>query len=201
MPDGERNNLYIQRLKDKLGNRSNASSEIELLHIYGVMVGDEGRGIRTIIDMVQHNRYYCAASSSGLMRQSLVQALHHTSHRSAFQRRLIDQPLMRNVLADLALETEASLALTLRIGRAMDEAADALRDELADQSDLEIRARGVTELMAVCLQAAQLVRHAPAAVADAFCASRLGQRWHGAYGALPAGSDFGAILARATPGG
>ena len=90
---------------------------------WGVMVGDEGRGVRTIIDMVQHNRYYCAASSTGLMRQVLRQALHHVSHLSAFQRRLINQPLMRNVLADLSLEVEASLALTLRLGCAIDEAA------------------------------------------------------------------------------
>jgi putative acyl-CoA dehydrogenase len=122
-PDGERNALYIQRIKDKLGNRSNASTEIEMQDTWGVMVGDEGRGVRTIIDMVQHNRCYCAASSTALMRQGLRQALHHVSHRSAFQRRLIDQPLRRKVLADLSLEVEASLALTLRLGCAIDEAA------------------------------------------------------------------------------
>ena len=300
-PDGERNNLFIQRLKDKLGNRSNASSEIEFQDTWGVMVGPEGRGIRTIIDMVQGNRYYCAASSAGLLRQGLVQALHHTVHRSAFQKRLAQQPLMKNVLADLALEAEAALALTLRIGRAMDEAeadpqaaalarigtaiakywvckrapghvgealechggpgyieesilprlyreaplnsiwegsgnvmclnvlramareeaaipailaeleaarggnrtldaaADSLKDTLANPADLEIQARYLTERMAVALQGALLVRHAPAAVSDAFCASRLGDRSTGAYGALPATTDFDAVIERASP--
>ena len=300
-PDGERNNLFIQRLKDKLGNRSNASSEIELQDTWGVMVGEEGRGVRTIIDMVQGNRIYCCVSSAALMRQGLVQALHHTTHRAAFQKKLIQQPLMRNVLADLAVEVEAALALTLRIARAMEEAAadesaaalarigtaagkywickrapghcfeamecyggpgyieesimprlyreapvnsiwegsgnimcldvlramfreeaavpaflaeldaargenaaldaaaDALRDELAHPEDLELRARGITEMMAISLQGALLVRHAPAAVADAFCASSLGPRWTGAYGALPAGVDFDTIIDRAIP--
>ena len=120
-PDGERNNLFIQRLKDKLGNRSNASSEMELQDTWGVMVGEEGRGVRTILDMVQGTRFYCCFSSAALMRQGLVQALHHATHRAAFQKKLIQQPLMRNVLADLAVESEAALALTLRIGRAMDQ--------------------------------------------------------------------------------
>ena len=111
-PDGERNNLFIQRLKEKLGNRSNASSEIELQETWGLMVGEDGRGLRIILDMVQGNRFYCCFSSAALMRQGLVQALHHTTHRSAFQKKLIRQPLMRNVLADLALEAEAALALT-----------------------------------------------------------------------------------------
>ena len=304
-PDGERNNLSIQRLKDKLGNRSNASTEMELHDTWGLMVGDDGRGVRTILDMVQGNRYYCCFSSAGMMRQGLVQALHHTSHRVTFQKKLIDQPLMQNVLADLALEAEAALALALRIGRAMDEAmngtgddeaaaalarigtavgkywickrapghayeamechggpgyieesimpriyreapvnsiwegsgnvmcldvlramgrekaaapsllaeldaarggnaaldaaADSLRDELAAPEHLEHRARAITELMAITLQGALLVRHAPNAVADAFCASRLGQRWTGAYGALPASTDFAAIIERALP--
>ena len=298
-PDGERNNLSIQRLKDKLGNRSNASTEMELHDTWGQMVGEDGRGVRTIIDMVQGNRYYCCFSSAGMMRQGLVQALHHTSHRVTFQKKLIDQPLMQNVLADLALEVEAALVLALRIGRAMDEAADdeaaaalarigtavgkywickrapnhvyeamechggpgyieesimpriyreapvnsiwegsgnimcldvlramgrekaaaasllseldaarggnaaldaaadSLREELADPDNLEFRARGITELMAITLQGALLVRHAPNAVADAFCASRLGQRWTGAYGTLPANTDFTAIIERA----
>ncbi len=300
-PDGERNGLYIQRLKDKLGNRSNASSEMELHDTWGVMVGDEGRGVATILEMVQGNRFYCSASSSALMRQGLVQALHHTTHRAAFQKKLIQQPLMRNVLADLALEVEAALALTLRLGRAMDEAesdesaaalariataigkywickrapahiyeamechggpgyieesimprlyreapvnsiwegsgnimcldvlramfrekaaipailaeldaargadanldaaSDRLKDELGNRDNLELRARGITELMATTLQGALLVRHAPGAVADAFCASRLGARWTGTYGALPQNVDFDAIIKRATP--
>ena len=298
-PNGERNSLNIQRLKDKLGNRSNASSEMEFHDTWGIMVGDEGRGIRTIIDMVQSNRYYCCFSSAALMRQGLVQALHHTAHRTAFQKKLIDQPLMKNVLADLAVEVEAALTLTLRIGRAMDEAEgdesaaaltrigtaigkywickrapghiyeamechggpgyieesimprlyreaplnsiwegsgnvmcldvlrvlarepaaipallaeldaarggqdlldaaiDALKMELTDLENMEMRARGVTELMATVLQGALLVRHAPPAVADAYCVSRLGPRWTGAYGTLPPDMDFDAIIARA----
>ena len=298
-PNGERNSLNIQRLKDKLGNRSNASSEMEFHDTWGIMVGDEGRGIRTIIDMVQSNRYYCCFSSAALMRQGLVQALHHTAHRTAFQKKLIDQPLMKNVLADLAIEVEAALTLTLRIGRAMDEAEgdesaaaltrigtaigkywickrapghiyeamechggpgyieesimprlyreapvnsiwegsgnvmcldvlrvlarepaaipallaeldaarggqdlldaaiDALKMELTDLENLEMRARGITELMATVLQGALLVRHAPPAVADAYCVSRLGPRWTGAYGTLPPDMDFDAIIARA----
>tara|TARA_B100001057_G_scaffold488462_1_gene572858 strand:- start:187 stop:1836 length:1650 start_codon:yes stop_codon:yes gene_type:complete len=119
-PDGTRNSLFIQKMKDKLGNRSNASTEIELQDTWGIMLGDEGRGIRTIIEMVTGNRLYCAMSSAGIMRQALVQALHHTSHRSAFQKRLIQQPLMQNVLADMAVEVEASLALGLRVAKAMD---------------------------------------------------------------------------------
>ena len=115
--------VYLQRLKEKLGNRSNASSEIEFHDAYGVMIGEEGRGVRTIIGMVQHNRYYCASASAGMMRQGLRQALHHVTHRTAFQRRLVDQPLMRNVLADLALEVEAAVAYSMRLGRAIDERA------------------------------------------------------------------------------
>ncbi|MEM7294227.1 MAG: acyl-CoA dehydrogenase family protein, partial [Pseudomonadota bacterium] len=130
-PDGTRNNLFIQRLKDKLGNRSNASSEMEFQETYGVMVGEEGRGIPTIIEMVIGNRIYCAMSSAGIMRQALVQALHHTRHRMAFGKHLIDQPLMKNVLADMAIETEGALALGLRISRAMDNTADAREAALA----------------------------------------------------------------------
>ncbi len=300
-PDGSRNNLYLQRIKDKLGNRSNASTEMELVDTYGVMVGEEGRGIRTIIEMVTGNRLYCAMASAGMMRQALVQALHYTAHRTAFQKRLIQQPLMKNVLADMALETEAALALGLRMAQAMDaresadEAAlarigtavakywnckrcpplvgealechggagyieesimprlyreaplnsiwegsgnvmgldvlramsrepesadalvnevepargnhrdldaaiDALKSELADPVDLEGRMRSVTELMALTLQGALLTRHAPQSVAEAFCASRLGPRYRGAFGTLPAGLDFSAIIERALPG-
>ncbi len=123
-PNGTRNNLFIQRMKDKLGNKSNASTEMEFQDTYGVMVGEEGRGIRTIIEMVTGNRLYCAMSSAGIMRQALVQALHHTTHRSAFQKRLIQQPLMQNVLADMAGEVEAALALGLRVARAMDNVDD-----------------------------------------------------------------------------
>ncbi|HIG12967.1 MAG TPA: DNA alkylation response protein, partial [Gammaproteobacteria bacterium] len=299
---GQRNSLFIQRLKDKLGNRSNASSEIELHDTWGVMVGPEGRGIRTIIEMVQGNRFYCCASSAALMRQGLVQALHHVRHRSAFQKRIIQHPLMRNVIADLAIEAEAALALTLRIGRAMDEAPHdaeaaafarigtavakywickrapghvlealechggpgyiedsimprlyreapvnsiwegsgnvicldvlramdrdeatvaaflaevdtgrganplldaaiaALKAELTNRKGLELRARAIVEHMAVVLQASLLVKHAPASVADGFCATRLGSRWLAAYGVLPEGVDLDGIIARALPG-
>ncbi|MDP6345176.1 MAG: acyl-CoA dehydrogenase family protein [Alphaproteobacteria bacterium] len=298
-PEGSRNGLFIQRLKDKVGNKSNASSEMELVDAWGVMVGEEGRGVRTIIEMVNGNRYYCAVSSAALMRQALVQALHYTTHRSAFQRKLIQQPLMRNVLADMAVEVEAATALWLRLGRAIGAAAgddgeaalarigtavakywickrapnlifeamechggpgyveecilprlyreapvnsiwegsgnvvclDVLRAmfreeaaipaflaeveqakgghalldrliaevqaELADPSDLELRARRVTEMLALAMQGSLLVRHAPAAVSDAFCRARLGDRWSGAYGTLPRDSDFDAILGRA----
>ncbi len=300
-PDGERNGIAIQHLKDKLGNRSNASVEIEFENAWAVMVGEDGRGIRTIIDMVQGNRLYCAVSSAALMRQAVVQAVHHTRNRSAFQRRLADQPLMRTVLADLALEAEAALALGLRVARAVDEAGgcsgarafarigtaiakywvckrapghvfeamechggpgyiedspmprlyreaplnsiwegsgnvlcldvlramaqeeeavpavlaeldaargghraldravDALRDDLSKPEDFEAGARALAERMALALQASLLVRFAPPAVADAFCASRLGGRWTGAYGALPPGLDTGAVLDRALP--
>ena len=301
-PAGERNNLFIQRLKEKLGNKSNASTEIEMQDTWGAMVGEEGRGIATILEMVQGNRYYCAFSSAGLMRQGLVQAIHHVSHRAAFQKKLIQQPLMRNVIADLALEVEAAVALTLRIGRAMDEAVndesaaafarigtaiskywickrapshifeamechggpgyiedsilprlyreapvnsiwegsgnvmcldvlramqreeaaipailaeleaarggnryldvaiDMVKDDLANFNDLELRARGVTELLATTLQGSLLVRHGPAATSDAFCASRLGPRWTGAFGTLPSSVDFDAIINRAAIG-
>ncbi len=301
MPSGERNTLFIQRLKDKLGNRSNASCEMELHDTWGVMVGQEGRGVRTILEMVQGTRLYCCVSSAGLMRQGLVQALHHTSHRTAFQKMLIQQPLMRNVLADLAIEAEAAIVLALRIARATDEAATnesaaalarigtaigkywnckrapghmfealechggsgyieesimprlyreapvnsiwegsgnvicldalramsrengiipavlaeleaacgsnaaldasiaALKDEFSRREDQELRARSIVEKIANTLQAALLVQHAPAAIADAFCASRLGPHWTGTYGTLPAGVDFDAILERATP--
>ena len=130
-PDGTRNNLFIQRMKDKLGNRSNASTEMEFQDTWGVMVGEEGRGIRTIIEMITGNRLYCAMSSAGIMRQALVQALHHTSNRSAFQKRLIRQPLMQNVLADMAVEVEAALALGLRVARAMDHIDDPAEAALA----------------------------------------------------------------------
>ncbi len=300
-PDGTRNNLFLQRLKDKLGNRSNASSEMEFQDTYGVMVGEEGRGIRTIIDMVSGNRLYCAMSSAGIMRQALVQALHHTSHRSAFGKRLIDQPLMKNVLADMALEAEGALAMGLRVARSidnsdqpaeaafarigttvakywntkrcpplvvealechggpgyveecimprlyreaplnsiwegsgnimgldvmramgretesldalideieqarggnnnLDRAIDQLKDDLADHDDLESRMRSVTESMALTLQGALLTQHAPDAVADAFCSSRLGNRYCGAFGTLPKGGDFDGIIARSNPG-
>ena len=298
-PDGERNGLFIQRLKDKVGNKSNASSEMELVDAWGVMVGEEGRGVRTIIEMVNGNRYYCTLSSAAIMRQGLVQALHHASHRSTFQKKLIQQPLMRNVLADLAVESEAATALWMRLGRSiglaetdpaeaaiarigsgvgkywickrapyhafeamechggpgyveesimprlyreapvnsiwegsgnimcldvlramykdetaapaflaevelaggdnpqLDRLIGQIRDEFSDPGDLETRARRLTEMMALALQASLLIRHAPNAVSDAFCLSRLGDRWSGSFGTLASDTDFDTILRRA----
>lgn len=123
-PDGTRNNLFIQRLKDKVGNRSNASSEMEFVDTYAVMVGEEGRGVPTIIEMVQHTRLFCLMGSAALMRSGLVQSLYHGSHRRAFQKRLIDQPLMRTLLADMALEVEASTQMMMRVAGSFDRAAE-----------------------------------------------------------------------------
>ncbi len=120
-PDGERNALRINRLKDKLGNKSNASSEVEFDGAFAHLVGEEGRGIPTIIEMSNFTRLDCAIGTSGLMRQMVAQAIHHARHRTAFQKKLIDQPLMTNVLADLALEFEAATVLTMRLARAYDE--------------------------------------------------------------------------------
>ena len=121
LPDGTKNRIHIQRLKDKLGNRSNASSEIEYQQTFARRVGEEGRGVPTIIEMVSHTRLDCIAGTSGMMRQALVQALHHTTYRSAFGKVLRDQPLMRSVLADLALEWEGATAFLLRLARGYDE--------------------------------------------------------------------------------
>jgi putative acyl-CoA dehydrogenase len=120
-PDGRQNAIEIQRLKSKLGNRSNASAEVEFRGAWAWPVGEEGRGVPTIIDMVQHTRLDCTLGSTALMRRALVEALHHCRHRQAFGRRLIEQPLMRNVLADLAIESEAATVLALRVARAFDE--------------------------------------------------------------------------------
>jgi len=300
-PDGSRNAISIQRLKDKLGNRSNASAEIEYAGALAWLVGEEGHGLRTILKMVHHTRLDAAISSAALMRQALAQALHHAAHRTAFGRRLIDQPLMRNVLADLALEVEGAAALVIRLARAFDESGqdegargfarlataiakywvckrapgtiaealeclggngyveesvlprlyreapvnsiwegagnivclDVLRaltrepdsieavlgelqsargadlrldarlmrlsNALADQSNLEHRARQLVEQLALALQASILVRHAPTAVADAFCASRLSDNPDRQFGVLPSGLDLAAICARAQP--
>jgi putative acyl-CoA dehydrogenase len=119
-PDGTVNGLYFQRLKDKLGNRSNASSEVEFVDAFAWRVGEEGRGVRTIINMVQLTRLDCAIASAGLMRMALAQAIHHARHRTVFQKHLADQPMMRAVLADMALEAEAATALTLRLARSFD---------------------------------------------------------------------------------
>ncbi|HMD51484.1 MAG TPA: acyl-CoA dehydrogenase family protein, partial [Solirubrobacteraceae bacterium] len=310
LPDGSRNAFHIERLKDKLGNHSNASSEIELHGALAQMVGEPGRGVPTIIEMVGHTRLDCVIGTAAGMRVAVVGATHHTAHRSAFGRTLIDQPLMRNVLADLCVESEAATVLAMRLARAYDEAsadadagedssdaqlfkrlatavgkywtckrapnhafealeclggagyveesgmprlyreaplasiwegsgnvisldvlralsrspralevfiaeveqaagADArldasvaeLKGQFADPSTLEERARRVVERMALCLQGSLLVRHAPAAVADAFCASRLAGEGGFEYGTLPSGVDFDAIIARGRPQG
>ncbi|MEU0389275.1 DNA alkylation response protein [Streptomyces chartreusis] len=302
LPDGTRNTFRIQRLKDKLGNRSNASSEPEFDGTVAWLVGPEGQGVKTIIEMVNCTRLDCVMMSAALMRKSLVEAGHHARHRSAFGARLVDQPLMRNVLADLALESEAATTLTLRLAGAADRAirgddretafrriatavgkywvtkrgpaftaealeclggngyvedsgmprhyreapllsiwegsgnvnaldvlralsrepgtaealfgefalargADArldaavtrLRNRLSEASP--VTARRLVEEMALTLQASLLVRYAPPAVADAFCATRLGGDWGHAFGTLPEGAGLGAILERALPGG
>src|SRR5205085_70686 len=120
LPDGTRNGFHIQRLKDKLGNRSNASSEVDFERAAAMMVGEEGRGVRTIIDMVNHTRLDCVIGSASLMRQAVAQATHHTAHRAAFGKLLSEQPLMVNVLADIAVESEATTMLMMRLARAFD---------------------------------------------------------------------------------
>jgi len=308
LADGTRNDFHLQRLKDKLGNRSNASSELELQDTWARMVGEPGRGVPTIIEMVGHTRLDCVIGSAAGMRVGVVNATHHTEHRQAFGRLLVDQPLMRNVLADLCLESEATTALAMRLARAYDEAdADAaageqetdaqlfkrlataigkywtckrapghacesleclggngyvedsgmprlyreaplasiwegsgnvmsldvlralartpralevffselelaaggdarldarvsgLRRHFTDPETLQTRARRVVEDMALCLQGSLLVRHAPAAVSDAFCASRLAGESGLEYGTLPAGTDFAGLIARGRP--
>jgi putative acyl-CoA dehydrogenase len=122
-PDGTRNPFFIQRLKDKLGDRSNASSEIEYRRTWAKLIGEEGQGIRAIIDMVHHTRLDTALAAAGIMRQAVVQAVHHTSHRTAFQQLLSAHPLMRNVLADLVVEWAAATMLAARVARSFDEAS------------------------------------------------------------------------------
>ncbi len=299
-PDGTKNPLQVLRLKRKMGNASNASSETELRGALAWMVGEEGRGVRTIIEMVGMTRFDCMIGSSSAQRAAVALALHHCARRAAFGRVLSQQPLMRNVLADLVLEHEGSIALTMRMARAMDHRSDphedalvrlvtsvgkywickrtpqhayeameciggsgvmedspfprlyreapvnaiwegsgnvqcldvlramrktpavvsaffaelakarggnaaldgwvrTLETEFADDSDLEFRARHVVDRMALAIQAALLVQHAPAQVADAFCASRLAGAGPRQYGTLPRGVDCAAIIERATP--
>lgn len=119
-PDGRRNGFHLQRLKNKLGNRSNASAEVEFDRAWARRVGEEGRGVPAIIEMVQHTRLDCVVSSAALMRQAALQAIHHACHRSAFGKLLIDQPVMRNVLADLVIESQAATILTMRLAGAFD---------------------------------------------------------------------------------
>ena len=304
LPDGSRNAMRIQRLKDKLGNRSNASSEVEYDGAFAWRVGEPGRGVRTIIEMVTATRLDCVIGSAAAMRQGCVTALHHASSRRTFGLSLISQPLMASVLADLTLESEAATALALRLAGAADRAArgdageaaflrlalpaakywvckrtpmvvgealeclggngyveesglprlyrdaplnsiwegsgnvtaldvlralarspgsadavlaeidlaaggdprlDAaaaqLRQELKE-ADAQNKARRLAGLIAVTLQAALLVRHAPGAVADAFCASRISTGSAAAgpgspFGTLPDGLDLGPVLDRA----
>ncbi len=121
LPDGTRNGFLLQRLKDKLGNRSNASSEVEFRGARVRMIGEEGRGVQTIIEMVRHTRLDCAFGSAATMRRAIAEALHHCAYRHAFGKRLLDQPLMQNVLADLCIETEAATVLAMRLARGFDE--------------------------------------------------------------------------------
>lgn len=302
LPGGTPNRFLLQRLKDKLGNRSNASAEVEYSDTLAWRVGGEGDGVRTIIPMVHHTRLDAAISAAAVMRQAVVQALHHAAHRSAFGERLADQPLMQNVLADLALESEAAVTVAMRLARGFDDATadpsqepfarlatavtkfwickrapvvaaeameclggngyvedstmprlyreapvngiwegsgnviclDILRtlarepdalaamvDELraakggnarldtyvaALENDLnsaaltEGQARILVERLAVAWQAALLMQHAPSAVADAFCASRLIGAGGRTLGTLPTEVDLAAITARSWPG-
>ena len=137
LDDGSRNTLHIQRLKDKLGNRSNASAELEYDDAVAYMVGEPGRGVRTIIEMVNSTRLDCVIGSSAGMRAAVTYALHHAEHRKAFGEKLVDQPLMRNVLADLALESEAATALMMRLAGAVD------RSNAGDEAETAFRRLGV----------------------------------------------------------
>jgi putative acyl-CoA dehydrogenase len=300
LPDGSRNPIRLQRLKDKLGNRSNASSEVEYDGALGWLVGEEGRGVRTIIEMVNMTRLDCTIGSATGMRVATMQAVHHARHRSAFGRHLVDQPLMANVLADLAVESEAATYAAIRLAGAtdrvargdereamvrrvalavskywvckrapahaaealeclggngyvedsgmprlfresplmsiwegsgnvaaldtlralakqpesldaffgevelaagsdgrLDDAVGRVRKELTSVDDIEYRARRLVEQLALVFQGSLLVRHAPAAVADAFCGSRLGGDWGVAFGTLPVGVDTATIIERA----
>ena len=299
-PDGTKNPLQIQQLKNKMGNVANASSETELRGALAWMVGEPGRGVRTIIEMVAMTRYDCMIGSSAGMRQAVSQAVHHATNRVAFGARLSEQPLMQNVLADLALENEAAMTYTMRIARAMDNQSDEhekllariatpigkywickrtpnhayeameviggsgvmethimprlfrespvnaiwegsgnvqcldilraidkqpevldayfaelklaggadgnfdrfvsnLQNDLARPDELQYRARNLADRLAVGLQGALLLQHAPDVVADGFCASRLVPQTGLNYGNLPTGIDCAAIIERAKP--
>ncbi len=296
LPDGHRNAFRIQRLKDKLGNRSNASSEPEFHDATAYLVGDEGRGVRTIIDMVNHTRLDCVIATTAGMRQSVSEATWHAAHRTAFGKSLAQQPLMQQVLADLCLEAEAATVTMMRLASAYDDpkqtdfrrlatsvakywvckrgaahAAEALEclggngyveesplarryreqplmsiwegsgnvicldvlraiasvpesaeafiqeveqaggsnkhlDRHVDMLKVQLTqpnektARRLTEDLALALQASLLVRYAPPAITDAFCAARLGQHRGLNYGDLPTGVDVEAIVTRHTPG-
>ncbi|MGY1617844.1 acyl-CoA dehydrogenase family protein [Geodermatophilus sp. SYSU D00691] len=294
LPDGSRNVFRLQRLKDKLGDRANASSEVEFDGTTGWLVGEPGRGVPTIIEMVNVTRLDCVLGSAATVRAALTQAVHHADHRRAFGALLVDQPLMQNVLADLAVESEAATVLAVRLAAALDageadflrlagaaakfwvckrtaatvaealevlggngyvedsglprlyrqaplnsiwegsgnvialdvlralgrhsdslaavtaeidlargadarfdEAVKRLATELGDPEQLPLRARRVAGLLALCLQGSLLLRYAPPAVADAFCATRLGGDWGAVLGTLPAGTATRKIVDRA----
>jgi len=130
MPDGTKNALYFQRLKDKLGNRSNASGEVEFHAAYGKIIGEEGRGVANIMEMVRHTRLDCAVGSAATLRRAVAESIHHAAHRQAFGKLLVEQPLMKNLLADLALESEAATALGFRLARAFDESESSVEAKL-----------------------------------------------------------------------
>jgi putative acyl-CoA dehydrogenase len=145
LPDGTLNGIYIQRLKDKLGNRSNASSEVEFIDAWAHLMGEEGRGVPTILEMGTYTRLDCVTGTAGMMRQAVVQAVHHARHRKVFGALLIDQPLMQSVLADLAIESEAATVLAMRLARAFDSDADseiALRRALTSAAKFWVCKRG-----------------------------------------------------------
>jgi putative acyl-CoA dehydrogenase len=145
LPDGTRNGIYIQRLKDKLGNRSNASSEVEFIDAWGHLLGEEGRGVPTILEMGTYTRLDCATGTAGMMRQAVAQAVHHARHRKVFGSLLIRQPLMQSVLADLAIESEAATVLAMRLARAFDSDAAgevALRRALTSAAKFWVCKRG-----------------------------------------------------------
>lgn len=300
-PDGSKNPLQIIRLKDKMGNVSNASCETELRGAFGWMIGEEGRGIANILEMVALTRFDCMIGSAAGMRQAVTQITHHCAHRKAFGKKLIDQSLMQNVLADLALEAEAAMAMAMRMARWLDEerndpraallvrigtaigkywickrtpghayeameciggsgtmenslmprlyreapinaiwegcgnvqcldvlrilqkqpeALDAyfaeilttrgenklfdkftagLQQDFADTDNLEYRARGLVERLALAMQASLLIQTGNSLVSDAFCAARLGENSGHLYGDLPTGIDCKAIIERALP--
>jgi putative acyl-CoA dehydrogenase len=295
LPDGSRNVFHVQRLKDKLGDRSNASSEVEFDGTTGWLVGEPGRGVPAIIEMVNMTRLDCVLGSAATVRAALTQAVHHAGHRRAFGALLVDQPLMQNVLADLAVESEAATALAIRLAAAVDagesaflrlagaaakfwvckrtpgvvaeamevlggngyveesglprlyrqsplnsiwegsgnvialdvlramgrssdtlaavhaelelargldsafdDAVKRLHAELGDPAQLPFRARRIAGLLALCLQGSLLLRHAPAAVAEAFCGSRLGGSGGGVLGMFPVRVAAGAIVERSS---
>jgi putative acyl-CoA dehydrogenase len=145
LPDGTRNGIHIQRLKDKLGNRSNASSEVEFVDAWAQLLGEEGRGIPTILEMGTYTRLDCVTGTAGMMRHAVVQAMHHARHRKAFGALLVDQPLMQSVLADLSIESEAAAVLAMRLARAFDSGAEseiALRRALTSAAKFWVCKRG-----------------------------------------------------------